>query len=129
MNAESLFATVPKEDILALFEAGKPNYQKVVTLLDFKKKDIAKASNVPVDSVRFDRKMPKDLQDRLTEWAVALNVVGQYFKDPEKTVRWFKIPNPLLGHVAPREMIRVGRFNKLFRFILTALNENEIRAA
>ena len=130
MNKGSLFATVPKEDYLSLFaSSGKPDYQKVVELLEFKKKDVAKASNVPEESVRYDQKMPKELQDRLTEWAMALAVVGRYFKDLQKTVLWFKVPNPLLGNIAPREMIRVGRFNKLFRFILNALNENERRAA
>jgi hypothetical protein len=129
MNSKGLFDTVPKEDIMALYTAGRPDYQKVVTLLDFKKSDVAKASNVAVESIRFDQKMPKDLQDRITEWATALNIVGQYFKDPQKTVLWFKVPNPLLGNIAPREMIRVGRFNKLFRFILNALSENDREAA
>jgi hypothetical protein len=129
MNPESLFATVPQDDALSLFHGGKPDYEKVVTVLDFKKKDVAKASNVSVDSVRYDEKMPKDLADRMTEWAAAISLVGQYFKDLHKTILWFKVPNPLLGNIAPREMIRVGRFNKLFRFIQSALNENERQAA
>ncbi|MBI3292586.1 MAG: hypothetical protein HYZ73_07245 [Elusimicrobia bacterium] len=124
MNKEALFATVPKEDYLSLFESGKPDYQKVVTLLNLKKKDVAKASNVPLDSVRYDQKIPKELEDHLTEWAVALAKVGQYFKDTQRTVLWFKIPNPLLGNVKPRDMIRVGRFKKLYEFILNALGEN-----
>jgi hypothetical protein len=127
MRRNALFNTVAKDDVLALFGSGKTDYQKVITLLDFK--DIARASNVPEESIRFDQKMPKDLQDRITEWATALSIVGQYFKDINKTVLWFKIPNPQLGNVAPREMIRVGRFNKLFRFILNALEENETLAA
>ena len=35
-------------------------------VLDFKKKDVAKASNVAMDSVRYDNKMPKELEDRMT---------------------------------------------------------------
>jgi len=129
MNPESLFATVPKDDTLSLFHGGKPDYEKVVMVLEFKKKDVAKASNVSVDSVRYDNKMPKELEDRMTEWATAIALVGQYFKDLDKTVLWFKVLNPLLGNIAPREMIRVGRFQKLFRFIQNALNENERQAA
>ncbi len=129
MNPESLFATVPKDDALSLFQGGKPDFEKVVYVLEFKKKDVAKASNVSVDSVRYDDKMPKELHDRMTEWATAIALVGQYFKDLNKTVLWFKVPNPLLGNIAPRDMIRVGRFHKLFRFIQNALNENARQAA
>jgi uncharacterized protein (DUF2384 family) len=69
--------------------------------------------------------MPRELQDRLLEWAVALSLVAQFFKDEQKTVLWFKTPNPLLGDMTPRDMIRVGRFRKLRRFIQNALSENE----
>ena len=66
-------------------------------------------------------------QDRIQEWAVALNLVAQFFRDEQKTVLWFKTPNPLLGDIAPRDMIRIGRFKKLRQFILQALSENEKR--
>lgn len=128
MSGVALFETIPKEDYLSLFPSGDTNYEKVVDLLDFKKKDVARASNVALHSVRYDPpKMPKELQDRIQEWAVALNLVAQFFKDEQKTVLWFKTPNPLLGDIAPRDMIRIGRFKKLRQFILQALSENEKR--
>src|ERR1035437_8790936 len=103
MNKEALFSTVHKKDYLSLYESGKPDYQKIVDILEFKKRDVAKASGVSEDSVRYAQKMPKELEDRMGEWAAALATVGEYFKDPQKTVLWFKIPNPLLGNVAPRD--------------------------
>jgi len=121
----ALFDTVPREDHLSLFTSGHTDYQKVVRLLDFSKRDVAKASNVSSMSVRYDRKMPKELEERVQEWAVALALVAQYFKSEQKTVLWFKTPNPLLGNITPRDMIRIGRFKKLSRFILNALGENE----
>ncbi len=128
MSGVALFETVPKEDYLSLFPSGDPDYEKVVDLLDFKKKDVARASNVALTSVRYDPpKMPKELQDRIQEWAVALNLVAQFFRDEQKTVLWFKTPNPLLGDIAPRDMIKIGRFKKLRQFILQALSENEKR--
>jgi hypothetical protein len=128
MSGVALFETIPKEDYLSLFPSGDTNYQKVVDLLDFKKKDVARASNVALHSVRYDPpKMPRELQDRIQEWAVALNLVAQFFKDEQKTVLWFKTPNPLLGDIPPRDMIRIGRFKKLRQFILQALSENEKR--
>jgi len=128
MSGLALFETVPKEDYLTLFPSGDTDYEKVVDLLDFRKKDVARASNVALHSVRYDPpKMPRELQDRIQEWAVALNLVAQFFGDEQKTVLWFKTPNPLLGDIAPRDMIRIGRFKKLRQFILQALSENEKR--
>lgn len=128
MSGLALFETVPKEDYLSLFPSGGTDYEKVVDLLDFRKKDVARASNVALHSVRYDLpKMPKELQDRIQEWAVALNLVAQFFRDEQKTVLWFKTPNPLLGDIAPRDMIKIGRFKKLRQFILQALSENEMR--
>jgi uncharacterized protein (DUF2384 family) len=128
MGGLALFETIPKEDYLSLFPSGDTDYEKVINLLDFRKKDVARASNVSLHSVRYDPpKMPKELQDRIQEWAVALNLVAQFFRDEQKTVLWFKTPNPLLGDIAPRDMIKIGRFKKLRQFILQALSENEKR--
>jgi hypothetical protein len=125
VNGAALFHTVPKDDPLLLFPGGNPDYQRVVRLLDFKKKDVARATEISIQSVRYDHKMPKELEERVREWAVALSLVAQYFRDEHKTVLWFKTTNPLLGNIAPRDMIRIGRFKKLYRFILNALLENE----
>lgn len=125
--SSALFDTIPKQDYLSLFAQGGTDYHKVVRLLDFKKNDVARASNISVQSVRYDPpRMPKELEDRLNEWAIALSLVAQFFRDEQKTVLWFKTPNPLLGDMAPRDMIRVGRFRKLRRFIQNALAENEL---
>jgi uncharacterized protein (DUF2384 family) len=128
MGGLALFETIPKEDYLSLFPSGDTDYEKVINLLDFRKKDVARASNISLHSVRYDPpKMPKELQDRIQEWAVALNLVAQFFRDEQKTVLWFKTPNPLLGDIAPRDMIKIGRFKKLRQFILQALSENKKR--
>ena len=128
MSGVALFETIPKEDYLTLFPSGDTDYEKVVDLLDFRKKDVARASNVALHSVRYDPpKMPRELRDRIQEWAIILNLVAQFFRDEQKTVLWFKTPNPLLGDIAPRDMIRIVRFKKLRQFILQALSENEKR--
>jgi hypothetical protein len=128
MGGLALFETIPKEDYLSLFPSGDTDYEKVINLLDFRKKDVARASHISLHSVRYDPpKMPKELQDRIQEWAVALNLVAQFFGDEQKTVLWFKTPNPLLGDIAPRDMIKIGRFKKLRQFILQALSENKKR--
>lgn len=129
MPEVSLFRNVPDRDYLSLFPSGslsgQPDYARIVQLLDLKKRDVARAAHLPVHSVRYDARVPSELADRMREWAVALNLVAQFFGDPTKAILWFKTPNPMLGDVAPRDMIRVGRFKKLYKFILTALDENK----
>ncbi len=123
-SANVIFNSIPKNDYMHFFVGNKLNAKKIVEALHYKKEDIAVAANVPVNSVRYDNKMPEDLKIRLTEWATALNLVAEFFNDPEKAVLWFTIPNPMLGDITPRDMIRVGRFKKLLKFIQTALSEN-----
>lgn len=120
-----IFSTVPGEDYLSFFENQKPQYNRIVKFLEFKKEDISKAAGVPLSSVRYDEKMPFELQERIREWATLLNLVAEHFKgNAQKTALWFTMPNPLLGNVTPRDMIRFGRYKKLFKFVVNALAEN-----
>lgn len=121
----ALFSNVPAKDYMHLFDAGNVNGKKVAEYLKYKKEDISVAASVPVSSVRYDDKMPDVLRQRMTEWAIAINLIAGFFNDPEKTILWFNIPNPQLGDITPRDMIRLGRFNKLLKFIQSALKQNE----
>jgi len=113
------------EDHFKLFDGTVPKYGEVVNTLDFKTRDVAKATGVSQASVRFDRHIPKDVQTRITEWANLLNLVADHFDgNLDKTILWFKLSNPLLGNFAPRDMIRIGRYNKLYKFIMNSLSEN-----
>lgn len=125
-SAEDIFSTIAQKDYLSVFDNDKPNCNRIVDLLKFKKEDIARATEVPLSSVRYDDKIPKELQERFREWAILLNLVAEHFKgDAHKTVLWFTAPNPLLGNITPRDMIRFGRYKKLFKFIFNALSENK----
>jgi uncharacterized protein (DUF2384 family) len=119
-----IFKVILQTDELRLFKnSGKPNYDRVKDILGFTKQDISKASGVPFGSIRFNGKVPAELTERVIEWATAIALVHSFFKDETKTMLWFKVPNPMLGDVAPRDMIKVGRFTKLQKFIQTALEE------
>lgn len=113
------------EDRMQLFSKGKPEGKRIADFLNYKKQDVAAATGIPLASIRYDIKMPDELRERLVEWATALNLVASYFNDVEKTVLWFQVSNPLLGNMSPRDMIRLGRFKKLLKFIQTALDENQ----
>jgi len=121
----ALFDSVPAKDIGKFFKNGEVDGQKVVEFLKYKKEDVSVAAGVPVASVRYDTKMPVDLRERMVEWATAINLVGSHFNDLDKTMLWFQVSNPLLGGMPPRDLIRIGRFKKLLKFIQTALDENK----
>lgn len=123
--AQSLFSNIPQKDLAKIFKNGDVDGERVVKLLKYKKEDVSVASGVPVTSVRYDSKMPAELRERMTEWGTAINLVAGYFNDVDKAILWFQVSNPLLGNMSPRDMIRVGRFKRLLKFIQTALDENK----
>ena len=117
---------MPK-DRLNLFQGRDVRGEEVVRLLKYKKREVSQASGVGLNSIRYDAKMPQELEDRLIEWATTINLVAEFFKDGNKTMLWFRTPNPLLGEQTPRDMIRIGRSKKLIKFIRNALSENKPR--
>jgi hypothetical protein len=120
-----LFRTVPERDYLQFWPDSKFDPQRVARFLDLSKADVAKVADVAPSSVRFDVKIPKDVLDRIVEIANVCGLVAQFFRgDAVKTSLWFKTKNPLLGNISPSDMIRYGRYEKLRRFVMEALNEN-----
>lgn len=121
-----LFDTVPQNHFLPLYGKGNHlDYEKVIKSLELPKKDVAAAANLSLTAVRYDQKMPRELKDRIEEWANLLELVAQHFQDTDKTFLWFKMPNPMLGNVSPRDMIRFGRSKKLLKLILHTLGESK----
>jgi hypothetical protein len=55
-------------------------------------------------------------------------VVGFFEGDVNRAALWFRLPNPLLGDLSPRDMIRYGRFARLREFVVEALAENAVAA-
>jgi hypothetical protein len=53
-------------------------------------------------------------------------LITTFFKgNALKANLWFQTRNPHLGNISPLEMIQMGRFRKLEKFILYSLEENE----
>jgi hypothetical protein len=121
-----IFGTVASKDYLAYQKEG--DYKKVIDFLNFNQKDISMASGVSKASVRFDVKIPSAVKERIEEWANIINLVAGHFNgDLEKTHLWFVTSNPLLGDIAPRDMIRIGRYQKLFKFIVNSIQAHKVR--
>jgi hypothetical protein len=116
-----LFDTVP-EDLLHFGHGTTFDAKKAAQFLSLKKADVGRIAAVAESSVRWDDNIPEAVQVRMEEIASTINLVAKQFSgDPEKTVAWFRARNPLLGDVSPRDMIRLGRYDRLRRFIIQAM--------
>jgi hypothetical protein len=124
-GSRAIFKTVPDRDYLGFWADQTLNSKVVAEFLDLDKRTVAKLSGVAPASVRFDQKIPREVLDRLQEIANICGLVAQFFKgDATKTALWFKTKNPSFGDISPRDMIRYGRYEKLRRFIMNALEDN-----
>ena len=118
-----LFETVP-HDYMQFGLGSSFNAKRVPEVLGLKKEDVSRLASVSVKSVRYDDGIPEQVRERLEEIANTMNMVAQAFDgDVDKTVVWFRARNPMLGDVSPREMIRLGRYERLRKFIINAMTE------
>jgi len=121
----AIFANIAAKDYLGSSEEGQSKHRAVVDMLGFKKLDVAKAAELKPGSVRYDERMPPELVDRMAEWANLINLVAGHFGgDMRRTATWFAARNPMLGDIAPRDMVRFGRYGKLLKFVINALTTN-----
>jgi hypothetical protein len=119
-----LFDTVPP-DFLNFGHGIGFEAKKVQELLALKKQDVSRIARVSEKSVRYDEHIPDAVRERFEEIATTINLVaGNFGGDADKTVAWFRARNPLLGDVSPRDMIRLGRYERLRRFIINAMFTN-----
>lgn len=119
----SLFDTVPP-DLMGFGLGATFNGKAVQSFLGLKKEDVSRLADVSPKSVRFDDAMPEPVRERLQEMAITINWVARVFRgDADKTQAWFQTRNPLLGDISPKDMIRLGRFERLRKFILASLQE------
>jgi hypothetical protein len=120
-----LFGTVADKNYLGFWANETLNARGVAEFLDLDKRDVAKVADVAPASVRYDDKIPRNVLERLQEIANICELVAQHFNgDIRKTALWFKTKNPLFGNIAPRDMIRYGRYERLRRFIMEAIADN-----
>lgn len=111
-----LYNTVPKHTYID-FDGLKA----VADFLEFDRNDISKAFNISKQSIRYDEHIPKEVKLRLEEIAIVCQLVAEYFGgDIQKTAIWFRLKNPAIGNISPRDMIRFGQFDKLYQFIIAS---------
>lgn len=122
----SIFDTVQQNDYLHFWAKNGLQYREVQNFLELDTNELSKISGISKSSVRLDGRIPADLKERLEQIANICNIVAAHFEgDPAKTALWFRTSNPVLGGISPRDMIRFGRYKRLFDFILRAKEHNE----
>lgn len=123
--SQQLYSNVAKGDPLHFWKGNALNFKGVTDFLDLDKDSLSKMSGLSKKTVRLDDRIPVDLKNHLEQVANICLLVAEYFEgNPEKTALWFKAPNPMLGSLPPRDMIRLGRYEKLLKFVLQASAEN-----
>ena len=121
MTQHALFKNVHQSDPLQFWSNHCLDYKRVTDFLDLNTSELSKIGGVSKQSVRLDSRIPQALKVRLEQIANICALVAEYFGgDIEKTALWFKLPNPMLGDLSPRDMIRYGRYKRLMKFIADA---------
>ena len=114
----ALFGTVPSALPALWNEQGQVRAGEVAKLLSFSQREFAQAVRLPPKGFSFKGRLPEEVEQRVREWATVLEEVARFFEgDLRKTTLWFRIPNPLLGDLEPRQMIQVGRARKLLQIV------------
>lgn len=60
----------------------------------------------------------------MPEYPEAWELVSAHFKDDKKSRLWFTVSNPMLGNVAPADMLATGRGSRLLKIIKDMLAGN-----
>lgn len=116
-----LFDTVaPQNYVLPVGADFDP--KRVVDFLAINNQEVSRIAAVSKASVRYDSDMPRAVKERLEEIANIANMVAGIFDgDEQKTALWFRSKNPMLGDISPRDMVRMGRYDRLRRFVVSAI--------
>ncbi len=126
-NTIGLFDAVPN-DYMKFGQGMAFEPRKVPEILGLKNDDVSRLAAVSATSVRYDDAMPQQMRERLEEVANTINMVaGMFNGDANKTAAWFKARNPSLGDISPRDMIRLGRYERLRKFIINAMAERSAK--
>jgi len=127
-EASRMFDNIYREDSLKFWADHGLDYERVRDMVGLTNEDLSRMARVSKSSVRFDNRIPPILKERMEQIANCCLLIASHFDgDAQKVSLWFKTPNPMLGDVSPRDMIRYGRFSKLQRFIVGALSDSRPR--
>lgn len=122
MTAHQILATVHSSDPIGFWENGEFNPKKVADFMDFKRSDVANIAKIKTNTVRYDvGRVPSAIIEHMEQIANVCSLVAELLdNDIKKTILWLNTPNPAIGDVSPKQMMRFGRYEKLLKFVLQA---------
>ena len=125
MSHAHILDTVHKNDPIGFWVDGELKPKKVAAFVDISTKEWAKITNLKPASVRFDHRIPAVIKEHLAHVANICSLVAELFdNDIAKTKLWLDTPNPALGDISPKGLIRFGKYQKLLSFVLLAKSES-----
>lgn len=117
-----LFCTVTKAKLSPMFatDAGEIRYKEIMEFLNLSRDDIAKATNISLESIRYDRKV-RNAELRGFFLSV-INIIGfalEHYDNLERVQTWFRVTNPLLGNRQPIEVVKAGEQGTILKLLIT----------
>ena len=118
--------SVHKNDPMGFWSQGNLDAKKVADFINFKKPDVARIANVAPKSVRFDSRISKPVLAHMMQMANICSIVAELLNnDVEKTKLWLNTPNPAVGDISPKQLMRFGKYQKLLKFVLDAKTRSD----
>jgi hypothetical protein len=116
-----IFNTVPEKHYYDFYIEDGVDIKKVFKTLDLANNDLAVCLDVKPKSLRFDSRATGKIKALARRLANLLELVADNFEgNLTKVQMWFRVQNPMLGMIAPIDMIKAGRIDKLEKFIMDA---------
>jgi hypothetical protein len=120
-HAQTILDSVHRSDPMGFWTNKGFDPKKVVDFMEFNRGDVARIANVKTNTVRYDDRIPKAVIDHIQQIANICSLVAEIFDaDIVKTQLWLDTPNPAIGDISPKQMMRFGRYEKLLKFVLAA---------
>ena len=98
---------------------GEVNCEKTINSIQLSKDELAQSFQLSSNQLRFDR-ASKETKKVIAELAESIERVAEIFSgNKAKTKRWFNVPNPHFGNASPKDIIIIGRFERVKKFIFS----------
>ena len=104
-------------DPLGFTQDGRVQVQLVLRWFDLSTREL----ECIVDRTTEQRGSSVAANQLVVQLAFLANAVTASLHSEEKSITWFRVANPMLGGVAPLDMIALGRIDRLERWIEGAL--------
>ncbi len=124
MSHSHILNSVPNSDPIGFWPQGNFEPKLLADFVSISKQDWGRIANVKPSTVRFDARIPPAVKQHMERVATICSLVAELFDNNiSKTKLWLDTPNPTLGNISPKGMIRYGKYERVLKFVLLAKSE------